>query len=446
MALRPPPWLTVSLWVGCSIAWSSTSKAHDIPNARIDRSTQVILAPERLQVVYEVGLGELTLAQDLRQLDGGESFIGDRSALFERYARVVGPLNARGVLIRVDEVEVELQTVDFEVIVEDHVRIRFRFEAKIPRDGRLSLFDSNYASSEGATRLGFRVDPGLEVSGDSLPGEVDSITLRPSWQLTDVEERRTKRLKVDYAPRVAGDLVPNQSSPSQKPDNQPEARSSALTRLLDSRSGSTSVGWIFTAFLLGMIHAVQPGHGKTLVAAATIGGPGASRRGAILGLITAGCHLVGVVGVASILWSFETNQFGSIHLGVARISGFLIAAIGLFRVGQHLAGIETSSHLHPVRSPDPGLWTLGLAGGFVPCWDAVALVVMANSIGQLRWGLTLLVAFSLGLAVVLVGVGTLAGRLQDGFRSLKISQGSQRWLRFVSGLVLTVIGLGLLDF
>ena len=36
------------------------------------------------------------------------------------------------------------------------------------------------------------------IRGDDLPGDVALITIRPVWQLSDVEERRTKQLEVDY--------------------------------------------------------------------------------------------------------------------------------------------------------------------------------------------------------------------------------------------------------
>ena len=285
--------LIVAASVGLSIAWVASASAHDIPNARIDRSSQVILSPELLRVDYEVSLAELTLAQDLRQLNG-EAFVGDRPALFERYARVVGPLNARGLVVRVDDRDLELQSVDFSIRIEDHLRFRFHFEAKLPDRGRLSILDTNYSSSEGSSRLGLRVDPGVEVSGDSPPTEVDSIPARLPWQLTDEEERRTKRLQVDFRPRSASTEVITSTRPAPNVDVPPRRTSpSGLTRMLDHSTGPGAVGWLITAFFLGMVHALQPGHGKTLVAAAGLGGPGASSRGVALGLITAGCHLVG---------------------------------------------------------------------------------------------------------------------------------------------------------
>ena len=134
----------------------------------------------------------------------------------------------------------------------------------------------------------------------------------------------------------------------------------------------------------------------------------------------------------------------TVHLAIARGAGFAIAAVGLFRMGRHLAGIDRGHEHRPRRlDPDPSTWTIGLAAGFVPCWDAVALVVVANSVGRLGWGLILLFAFSLGLGSVLVGVGWVAGRMQRGLASSLLSGRTRHRLGFVAGLILAVIGIGL---
>ena len=51
------------------------------------------------------------------------------------------------------------------------------------------------------------------------------------------------------------------------------------------------------------------------------------------------------------------------------------------------------------------LIVLGVSGGIVPCWDAIAMLGLAISAGQLWLGLPLLLAFSAGLAGVLVAIG-----------------------------------------
>ena len=78
------------LRLGRAILWllraaSSLSPiAHDIPNARVDRSIQVdARGLGKIRVDYEVSLAELTLTQDLRQLIG-ELPGADRQAWFER--------------------------------------------------------------------------------------------------------------------------------------------------------------------------------------------------------------------------------------------------------------------------------------------------------------------------------------------------------------------------
>ena len=433
------------LGVVCLTIVTYPATAHDIPNARIDRSTQIILTPGRLRVDYEVSLAELTLAQDLRQLDD-EPFVGDRADLWQRYARVVGPLNARGFLVDVDGQEVNLTPVNFTINAEDHLRITFQLEATIPSVGKLHLRDTNYATAEGSARLGLRSDRGVEVVGATPPAEVESIPWLPAWQMTDEQERSSKQLDVVYqVAEQAAELVV--VPPAPKPAAPIRSAPGGLNRLLDHGSGAGEVGWLITAFLLGVAHAMQPGHGKTLVAAATLDGAHAMSRGVALGLWTAGCHLVTVAALATLLWWFQSSPIAVVHLLIARGSGFLIAAVGMFRVGRHLAGIDPT-HAHPTLStstrPGASIWTLGLAAGLVPCWDAVALVVLAGSIGQLRWGLTLLIAFSLGLATVLGLVGYLAGRLRHRFLTSRIGPRSQRWVGLASGLILAAIGLGLL--
>ena len=48
---------------------------------------------------------------------------------------------------------------------------------------------------------------------------------------------------------------------------------------------------------------------------------------------------------------------------------------------------------------------LGMQGGLVPCWDAIVLLSLAVASGRFWIALPLLLAFSAGLAAVLVGIG-----------------------------------------
>jgi ABC-type nickel/cobalt efflux system permease component RcnA len=429
-----------AFWLASLISLQSI--AHDIPDARVDRSIQATLSPGRLRVDYEVSLAELTLVQDLRQL-GIDAAGGDRRAWFERYAQVIGPLDAKGLLVVVNGDEIELRVVGFDLTVEGHPRFTFHYEADIPPAGRLAINDTNYASSEGTSRLALRPFDGVEVRGDSLPTDVSAIAIRPVWQLTDAEERRTRRLIVEYAGSAAPTKVaPVATTTSPRPS---ASASSGLSSLLDRAGDRAWPALLLGALVLGAAHAVQPGHGKTIVAAASIGQGGSHWRGAWLGLATAAVHLASVALIAAVLAATRASRPAEIHRDLARLAGFAIASVGLWRVGRGLAGFGVHDH----RPETDGLhrrgWlTIALAGGIVPCWDAVALVLLADGLDRLPLGLALLGAFSLGMAGVLVVVGLLAGRARARFDR---PEGGGRWGRrfgLAGSLVLTILGLSMM--
>ena len=152
---------------------------HDIPNQRVDRSTQVTIRPSRLEIDYEVSLTELTLTQDLRALIG--TLPGaDRSLWLARYAEVTGPLNAKGFLIACDGRPVPLSVQGYDLSVEEHPRYTFHFQAPLPEGGVLTIHDTNYASSEGTSRLAVRARDGASIQGDGLPPDVERSPFAPS--------------------------------------------------------------------------------------------------------------------------------------------------------------------------------------------------------------------------------------------------------------------------
>jgi ABC-type nickel/cobalt efflux system permease component RcnA len=63
-------------------------------------------------------------------------------------------------------------------------------------------------------------------------------------------------------------------------------------------------------------------------------------------------------------------------------------------------------HTHvPEEISVGGLIALGASGGLVPCPSALVLLLTSVAMGRVALGLTLLTAFSAGLAVVLTAIG-----------------------------------------
>jgi ABC-type nickel/cobalt efflux system permease component RcnA len=434
------------------------ARSHDIPNQRIDRSIQVTVRPGRIEIDYEVSLTELTLTQDLRALIGGIPG-ADRALWLARYGEVTGPLNRKGILVSIDAQPVELAERGFTLAVEEHPRYTFHFDARIRGEGRLAVHDTNYVSSEGTSRLAVRGREGVVISGDLLQSDVERIEIRPLWLLSDQEEQRTKQVEVRFhgagALAIVGaskipdqldgaDLTVLQKGPA--PGQEAARSSGALSRMSQLLDDTTTSAWsiLFAiAMGLGAVHAIQPGHGKTLVTAVALGPGTRLYQPALLGFVTALAHLGTVLLLAVALWYTGATRVATLHMGLAKIAGFVIAAAGFWRVGRHIAGWgEHEFEDMPAGVPgNQGLFSLGLAGGLVPCWDAVGLLVVAAAIGRLATGVKLVLAFSAGMAAVLVTVGCLAWKIKSAAVGGDGKSPWQRRLGLAAGVLISGMGL-----
>jgi nickel/cobalt exporter len=194
-----------------------------------------------------------------------------------------------------------------------------------------------------------------------------------------------------------------------------------------------SAGWLIAgiavAFWLGALHALEPGHGKTIVAAYLVGSRGNLKHAALLGATVTFTHTISVflLGIGTLLLSsYIVPQKIIPALGV--ISGVSIILIGgwlfykrwraFLHARAHAHG--HAHHHHHDHDHDHGhshvpqgditigsLMALGASGGLVPCPAAMVLLLSAIAIGRTGLGLVLLIAFSLGLAGVLMAIGML---------------------------------------
>jgi ABC-type nickel/cobalt efflux system permease component RcnA len=254
------------------------------------------------------------------------------------------------------------------------------------------------------------------------------------------------------APKI--DIKPNQQSTPQN----------AFTEIMGTQRIGLGIALLagLIAAGLGALHALEPGHGKTIVAAYLVGGRGTARHAFLLGTIvtishTAGVYLLGAVTLYAQKYILPEKLYPL--MGV--LSGILIAGMGFYLFLQRYAGPEFAhSHSHGAaghnhgkpaveqRSSKPDdrisarqLLVLGITGGMVPCPAALVVLLSALALHRVAFGLFLIVAFSIGLAAVLIGMGLVAvyaGRLVS--RSRTDSPLIQRWLPLSSAVMITVLG------
>jgi nickel/cobalt transporter (NicO) family protein len=91
------------------------------------------------------------------------------------------------------------------------------------------------------------------------------------------------------------------------------------------------------------------------------------------------------------------------------------------------------------------LIALGASGGLVPCPSALVLLLSSVALGRVALGLTLLVAFSAGLAIVLMGIGLVvlyAKHLLPN-REKTAKNPFFRWVPVASAGVITCAGIAM---
>lgn len=226
-----------------------------------------------------------------------------------------------------------------------------------------------------------------------------------------------------------------------------------LVRLIDDPQfgGAAALLGLLIAAGVGAVHALGPGHGKALIGAYLAGSRGRVRDAVALGLLVAVMHTGSVLVLAA---GLRTAQHAAVGQRLEALLTMVVAG-GIFLLGckmlrdrwlarrrrQHeaadlsrsavvagraarrrVAASEHGHHAHedghgrhsghhhelpPGVAPlsRAGLVALAGAGGLLPSPVALLVLVTALGMGRTGYGIALLMAFSLGLAATLTGIG-----------------------------------------
>ena len=319
-----------------------------------------------------------------------------------------------------------------------------------------------------ASRDGASEDEGKRPAATSPSGATTLRARAPGpARAVLAENSDADRREVSRPPAVAGALT-RTPSPQRSPRD-------AFTQLVTARELSLTVllAALIVAAGLGAVHALEPGHGKTVVAAYLVGSRGTAAHAFWLGLIVTASHTAGVYLLGAIvLYASRHVVPEQLYPWLGAGSGLMIAGLGAalflrrYAAGKHHehAHADGSSHSHdqshgghhhthshghhhhvPAGEVSAAqLFALGVSGGIVPCPGALVVLLGALAFGRVGLGLLLIVAFSVGLAAVLIAIGLLmvyAGRVMARFHG----DGPllTRWVPLGSAAVVTVLGVSI---
>jgi ABC-type nickel/cobalt efflux system permease component RcnA len=232
------------------------------------------------------------------------------------------------------------------------------------------------------------------------------------------------------------------------------ARMNALSDVLARDLGDPLVlaGALLLAIGLGALHALEPGHGKTLLAISLVGARATVPQAAILAAALTIAHTAGVLLFGIVVLSLTRYVVPeTLYPWIAVLSGAFVAVLGARALAKTIAqraeqpapaaaaalsdaeiaraalrahdaahahgfvhdhdGLDAAAHARahaipgtaPLRFRDALL--AAASGNVAPCPAALVVLLAAIATHRIGYGLVLIVAFSIGLALTLTVLG-----------------------------------------
>ena len=249
----------------------------------------------------------------------------------------------------------------------------------------------------------------------------------------------------------------------------PEHESGGFEALIERGDVSLSVlllSLLIAAFW-GAVHALTPGHGKALVAAYLVGTKGTPRHAFLLGGTVTIAHTAGVFAIGIV--TLALSQFilpERLYPWLTLASGLLVVAVGASVLRQRLrwrgrgahddhhhdhddhdhAHGHTHGHHHHHAGNEltsKGILGVGIAAGLLPCPSALVVLLSAIALHRVGLGLALILAFSVGLAATITGIGLVAVFARRAFGRLSLDGPVIRTLPAVSAALILIVGVAI---
>jgi nickel/cobalt transporter (NicO) family protein len=462
--------------------------AHPLGNFTVNLASRVEMAPGRVRIGYVVDLAEIPAQQARPDADDDGDETLSRAELDAWASEAAGEIE-RNLSLTVDGTRVALRR-DCATASESPgqaglpvLRLDAGFSGTVPESGSVVYRDGNYPGNIGWHEVTAAGVGGVGLEGSTVPARSVSDGLRsyPRDLLSSPLDVRTASFTYGPGPSEASASPACAGASGGSTGARPDEAGGGFSDLV-SRS-DLGAGVIALSLLLalgfGALHAIGPGHGKTLMAAYLVGADGRPRQAVAVGGAVAVMHTASVLALGVLVLSLErTFPPERVYPWLGLASGLVALGLGaallVRRLGawanvrrterehgdaaddarspgahHHARGELDHDHGpggHAHRVPDSpvlsrrGLMALAVAGGILPSPTALVVLLSAVSFQRLAFGLALIAMFSVGLAASLIVVGLLALRARDAV-STRLSTGVGRLIPVLSASVIVAVGV-----
>jgi ABC-type nickel/cobalt efflux system permease component RcnA len=470
-------WL-VACWCGVAAV------AHPLGNFTVNNFSRIRVETSGVRVRYVLDMAEIPTFQESQAMDVNHDGAVSNDELAS-YLERLAPRLAEGVLLTSDGVRIPLRLIAKAISMPQGtgglptLRIECEFQGAAPdtlmsgSTHRLRFEDTNYRERIGWHEIVVEPADGVAVFDSTAFGSAvtDELKAYPQDKLAAPLDERQAELSWRHgaAPANAVALRTREGRPAV-----PTRDRFAELITVEELTPLVALLGLLLAAGLGALHAMSPGHGKTVVGAYLVGSRGTAKHAAFLGLTVTLTHTSSVFALGLLtlfashyilpekLFPFLSLTSGAIVLaiGLTLFVRRLRSAFGLSgteghqhhshdqadghehshagasghshghehgHIGEtltHSHGGREHSHIPPGADGTPLTWrsllALGISGGLLPCPSALVVMLSAISLGRVGYGLALILAFSVGLAATLTSVGLLfvyASRFVNGRRA-----------------------------
>jgi len=419
------------------LAIAPAAAAHPLGNFTINHFSRIEVADHRIYVRYVVDMAEIPTLQKvpvradrlILRVDG------HRERLRVLRTVIAHPRGAAG-----------LHTTRFQAVLAG---------PRIAASARVEYTDDSYPG-----RIGWKEI----VVGAHATSKSDELRSYPKDLLSSPLDVRS--IAVTLAPTTDAPPTLLSGKALAAPDR---VADSGFARLIGRSDLSLLVilAALGVALFWGAAHALSPGHGKTIVTAYLVGSRGTPRHAALLGLITTITHTIGVFalgGVTLALSAFIVPD--TLYPWINLLSGVLVVVVGTAvltgrwksahehshdhdhghshgAVDHHHHDHQHHEHHHHHEPPKSlrGLIAVGVSGGLLPCPSALVVLLAAISLHRVAFGMLLIVAFSLGLALTITAIGLVAVFAKRALGRFDMNSRLVRLLPAASALIIVAFGV-----
>lgn len=455
----------LALIIVLSFVFIVSVNAHPLGNFSFNNFTRIEVDKSQIRLRCVSDIAEIPTFQESQQIDADKNGTLENAEL-NAYLEKITPQYILNLKLSVDGAPLQVQTVDRRISLHtgagnlSTLRIEWDFTAEIPSVANDAVHRVRFENDNYKERVGWNEIVVTHVAGTNVfdstafgNGLTDELKTYPEDMLLAPLNERTAEFSFTTA-AVAGDVAPLQnrnggiSAPVQKDKFAELISLKELTPAVIAFS-------LLLAFGFGAMHAMSPGHGKTVVGAYLVGSRGTFKHAVFLGLTVTITHTLGVFALGFITL-FASNYImpEKIMPFLGFVSGLLVVFIGITLFKErlfsilgwktafqhhglehqhshddqnhshdqddevhdhhhahdgltHTHGGSTHTHLPPEKVTMKSLLALGISGGLVPCPSALVLMLAAIGERRIGYGLILTLVFSFGLAATLTAVGLL---------------------------------------